>query len=105
MNYTLPQQAFDINNNSLFNTGCIDEINKVFGQQETFRLHVFQVMQHRFIVSLIIMSILIFYQLYFIKYIQPKYSQTEFYKKQIDYRIDLVIIILLSFNILYIFLM
>lgn len=105
MNYSIPQTAFDINNNSLFKQNCIDEINKVFGQQESFRLHVFQVMQQRFIISLIVMSLLIFYQIYFIKYIHPKYSQTEFYQKKIDYRIDLVIIILLAFNILYVFLM
>lgn len=105
MNYTIPQIAFNINNNSLFNTGCIDEINKVLGQYQKFQLHVYQVMQHRFIISLIIMSILVFYQLFYIKYYQPKYSQTEFYKEKIDKRIDLAIIIFMVFNILYVLMM
>ena len=91
-------------NLSLYNTGCIEEVSKVTAQCSGFKLHVIQSMNHRFIASLVIMSILIFFQLY-IKYRSPKFSQMEYWSEKIDYRIDLIIVILMFFNILYLFMM
>lgn len=104
MNYTIPTQAIDINNNSYFNTGCITEIDKITTACSKFKLDVYHTMELRFISSVITMMLLLFFQLY-IKYNKPKFSQTEFWRTKIDYRIDFIIIILLFFNILYIFVM
>jgi hypothetical protein len=104
VNYTIPQEAFDINNNSFFNTGCIDEINKITERCSQFKLQVIEHMDKKFMIALIILSIFIMYQLA-IKYYKPKFSQSRFYMKYIDYRIDFVIIILLVSYIAYIFFM
>jgi hypothetical protein len=110
MNLTNVSQFFNTtsemmrDNNSLYNTGCIDEINKVMSECSQFKIHVINTMNQRFVISLVIMSILIFFQMW-IKYRQPKFSQTQFWKEKIEYRIDLIIIILMFFNILYIFMM
>lgn len=100
MNFT----PLDINENSMFSTGCSHDVDVATRLCSDFRLDVFQTYETRFIVSIIIMTILILYQL-FVKYRKPNYTTTDFYMRYVDYRIDFVMIIFMFFNIVYLFVM
>lgn len=71
--------AFDINNNSFFNPGCIDEINKITTKCSDFKVHVVNTIETRFIIALSITLALILWKL-IIEEIEPKFSKTETYK-------------------------
>jgi len=91
----------DFYNGSTYNTGCVEELNKALARCTTFKIEVSQIYGERLGITLIILILLIFFRIY-INNVQPKFSQTEFFKKHIDHRIDLILIVL-SICILYIF--
>lgn len=76
-----------------YNTGCNTEIQKCIASCNDFHANVQTTLHDRFVVGLIFLGVIIFYQLY-IKYHKPNYSQLPFYIKHIDYRIDYIIIIM-----------
>lgn len=96
--------GININDNSLFNTGCIEENNKVLAKCLDFKLQIYSTMNNRFIVVLIILTILILYQIW-TKYLQYEYTKSRNYFLYVESKIDLVIMILLAFIICYIFTM
>ena len=95
MNTTLDYKTLIMNKSQFetFNTGCIDEINKCVSGCKNFQLDVANSIVSRFRIGLIILCVLVLYQLY-VNYNKPLYSQSEFYKKYIDYRLDYAILVL-----------
>lgn len=94
----------NINNNSLFNTGCIEENNKVLAQCLDFKLQIFSTMNHRFVGAIIVLTILVLYQIW-TKYLQYEYTKSRNYFLYVESKIDLAIMFLLAFIICYIFTM
>lgn len=99
MNFT----DFPITENlDTFNPTCAPEIEKIITRCANFKLEVFNTMETRFIISLVVMSLLVLFRIVTIN--RPfKFQETEFYKEQVQLRIDLIIIILLIFNLGYLF--
>jgi len=81
--------------NQFYNTGCIKEINQVLSQCENFKLKVYQVMDMRLKVAIVLMACL-FGLILYIKYKSPKFSQTEFYKEQVDSRLDYLMMLFIG---------
>lgn len=103
-NYSIPAKAFDINNASTFNPACLSDINKIISRCTDFKINVLQTMNLKFLISVIVLCVLVLYQIQN-KYRPFKFQESEFYKKYIDYRVDLVISILLIFDIFFILMM
>ena len=101
-NWTISKVAYDINNNSFFNTGCIDELNKMTAKCTNFKAQVVSSISHNFQLTIILLLIFVAYKI-FIEYSKPKFSQTEFYQKKIVYRIDFIIMILVIITIAFFF--
>lgn len=87
-----------------YNPGCASEIEKIITRCTDFKLQIFNTMESRFIISICIMTVLVLFRLLTI-YRPLNFQKTEFYKTQIEMRLDFIIIILLVFNIAYIFLL
>ena len=106
MNTTLNITTLIINKSEFetFNTGCFEEVTKCMNACSNFKVSIASNIFSRFRIGFIILCLLVLYQI-FIKYNKPKYSQSEFYMKYIDYRIDYMIMILavslIGFTLIY----
>lgn len=77
-----------------YNTGCIDEVQKVVDACSRFQLHVMETYNHRILVAMIILFILILFRLY-INANNPEFSKTDMWVKYLDNKLNLVIIVLM----------
>lgn len=98
-NYSIPNQAVDINNNSFYSTGCIDEVNKALSQCSHFKTEVTDILGTKFKIALIILFILIVFKIV-TEYKDFKFVHTEWFKfliRRIDWVILLLIIMLTAY--------
>ena len=96
------EQVMDFQNFSFYNPNCYDELRKFADVCTDFKANVLSTFHNKFIVVLIVLSIIIAYTL-IIKYAQPKFSKSDFYLKYIDRRIDFILAIVTMIMIAYIF--
>ena len=98
MNVTYDPKAL-----STYSPGCYDEINTYIEICKDFKAEVISSMNARFEIVLYILVFMIFLQAY-LKYWKPKFTETEFYKKRVDYRIDFITLMVGLIAIAYLFL-
>lgn len=90
-------------NASFYNPSCIDELQKMATKCTDFKAQVINTVHQRFLIGMIVTFILFAFIIY-VKYDKPKFSQTEFYKKHIEYRIDFftLMIFIITISLLFI---
>lgn len=101
-NYTIPQVAYDIDKNSLYNTGCINEIHKVTDMCTNFKLSVYQSMNTNFTIAICVMFALVLFRILTI-YRPLPFQKLDFYKRYLEYRVDFIIVCLIIFYVAYYF--
>lgn len=94
--------SLDIDANSFYNTGCIDEINKIVRQCSEFKADISSRVMSQFHLGMGLLFVLLMFRLY-VEYGKPKFSQTEFYRTKIAYRLDFAIIITLFCDVALLF--
>jgi len=82
----------------LYNPSCIAEMEKFEKFCTDFQIEVINSVSIRFKISLLLMIAVMTFKLY-VQYSKPKFSQTEFYKKYVAFRIDFIIAILMIITI------
>ena len=87
--------TMDIYNSSTYNTGCLAELQKLSAKCTTFKAEVQTIYSERIIIAMVIMFTIILFKIY-INNRKPQFSQTEFWQKEIDPRIDWIIILLMT---------
>ena len=85
LNLTMP-----INELQTYNPLCYNDINAIIEKCNRFQVSIIDKVGVQFRISIILLTILIAFRLY-TTYARPKFAESEFFKKHIDYRIDLAI--------------
>ncbi len=94
LNFTPPDVAVNINNNSFFNTGCIDEVAKATRMCADFKVQVINKINYNFKVSFFLFIVVVLFKFY-VEYSKPKWSQSDVYKNFFAFKVDWIMILLL----------
>lgn len=87
--------TMDVYNSSTYNTGCLDELQKLSAKCTTFKAEVQTIYGDRILIAMIVMFAIILFKIY-IDNRKPQFSQTEFWLKEVSPRIDWIIILLMT---------
>lgn len=88
--YNATEQMMDLYNMSLYNTGCIDEINRFSKLCSQFRVDVINSLHTHFLIGFFIISFFIILKIW-IEYSRPKFIGSKWYQYA-KMRIDFIII-------------
>lgn len=87
---------------ALYNPSCIKEMETFQKFCLEFKANVIETISTRFKICVIILVVLIFLRMY-LYYHKPAFTQTEWYQKRVEYRIDFIIMIVALITIAYLF--